>query len=375
MNKRKYNCWVLLLLCITAACKKPDFGSEERAQATGTINNYLVNNFDFSLFAAAVQKAGLADSLDQPTTAFTILAPMNSAFNKDGVFQPSDFDKWPADSLRYFVRTHVLPVKLFYTNIPLSSDNRYENLNGSRLYVSRSTVVSAALAVNGVQVQPQPSLGSSTNIKYGATQLNGVVYPLTSTLKVMPVTVQDFLASRPQYSHLIAGLKKFGFWDRLSNDGPFTVFAPQDSCFEKRGMTLDSISRMDVVQYDPVVFGGYFLKPNHVFLLDMVQLPPTGVSYVTFDTPSPNYKMLICQMDVGAGIGVLTAASANTSSHIHVGPYASRPWGDQGTAFLGEPRMTLSITNFKGTYINYTCTNGVVHLMSDIVVMPENVTR
>ncbi|NLR67683.1 fasciclin domain-containing protein [Chitinophaga varians] len=375
MNIRKYGGWIMLLLWLTAACKKPDFESEERAQATGTISNYLINNFDFSLFAAAVQKAGLTDSLDQATTAFTVLAPLNSAFNKDGVFQPSDFDKWPADSLRYFVRTHVLPVKLFYTDIPLSSDNRYENLNHTRLYVSRSTIVNVALTVNGVQVQPQPSLGSSTNIKYGATQLNGVVYPLSSTLKVMPVTVQDFLSSRPQYSHLIAGLKKFGFWEQLNADGPFTVFAPQDSCFENRGMTLDSISRMDALRYDPAVFGSYFLKPNHVFLLDMLQLPPTGTSYVTFDTPSPNYKMLICQVGVGAGVGVVTAASANTSSQVQVGPYADRPWGDQGTAFLGEPRMTLSITNFKGTYINYTCTNGIVHLMSDILVMPENVTR
>lgn len=375
MTIRKYLCWIVLLLLLVAACKKPDFESVQQGQGTGTITGYLSNNFDFSLFVAAVRKAGLADSLDRAESAFTVLAPVNSAFNKDGIYQPADFDKWPTDSLRYFVRTHILPVKLFYSDIPLSSDNRYENLNGARLYVSRSTV-GTPLAVNGVVVQPQPALGNATAVKFGITQLNGVIYPLITTLKVLPVTVQEFLKSRPQYSHLVAGLTKFGYWDQLAGNGPFTVFAPQDSCFERRGMTLDSISRMATSSYDPVVFGGYFLTPNHIFILDMIQLPPpSGVFFLAFTTPSPQYKMIVCQSAFGAGVGVVTAASASINNPVGTGPYITNPWGDQGTNFLGESRIVLSVTTFKGTYINYACTNGIVHAMADILVMPANVTK
>jgi len=379
MTKRIYTgCFIALLLLVAASCKKPDFEAEQQAQATGTISDYLNNNFDLSLFAAAVRKAGLMDSLDQAAATFTVMAPTNSALNKDSVFNPSDFDHWPEDSLRYFVHTHILSSKLFYSDVPLSSDNRYSNLNGVQLYLSRSNAANGTVpfTVNGVNVIKESSLSTTTTARFGATQLNGVVYPLPNTIKVYPGTVQAFLQSRPYFSHLIAGLKKFGYWEQMGSDGPFTVFAPSDSSFERRGMTLDSIGRMDINHYDPVVFGGYFLKPNHVFVTDMAQLPPvSGVLSLPFQTPSANYKLIMCQSAMGSGVGIVTAASASTSSLVIVSPYFSNPYGTQGTPFLGEPYRVLSLTTLNGAYINYTCSNGIVHLMADIVVMPEKVTK
>ncbi|WP_161964233.1 fasciclin domain-containing protein [Chitinophaga flava] len=376
MNKCKYICSALIALLLMVSCKKPDFETQQQAMSTGTINDYLNNNFDFSLFAAAVSKAGLADSLGQSGTAFTVLAPMNSAFNKDGIYNAADFDAWSADSLRYFVRTHVLPAKLFYSNIPLSSDNRYVNLNGVRLYISRSNDPAVGLSVNGVNVQQQPSLSPATAVTYGAAQLNGVVYPLPNTVKVLPVTVQGFLSARPNLSHLVAGLKKFGYWDQLSTDGPFTVYAPQDSSFERQGITLDSIARMDVSYYDPVLFGGYFLKPNHLFVLDIVQLPPpSGILYLPFQTPDPNYKLIMCQQTFGNGVGIATTASTQTSTLISVGPFANNVYGSQGTPFLNESRNINFLYKLQGTYINYTCSNGVVHLLSGLLVMPSKVVK
>ncbi|MBO9731286.1 MAG: fasciclin domain-containing protein [Chitinophaga sp.] len=379
MTKRIYTgCIITLLLMAAASCKKPDFESEQQAQATGTISDYLSNNFDLSLFGAAVRKAGLMDSLDKATASFTVMAPTNSALNKDSIFNAGDFDTWTKDSLLYFVRTHILPVKLFYGDIPLSSDNRYTNLNGVQLYFSRSTARNNTVpfAVNGVNVIRESALGTSTSLKFGATQLNGVVYPLLNTIKVYPGTVQAFLQSRPYFSHLIAGLKKFDYWERMGGDGPFTVYAPLDSSFERRGMTLDSINRMDSQHYDPVVFGGYFLTPNHVFVMDIAQLPPvTGVLSLPFQTASPNYKVIMCQSAMGSGVGVVTAASASTSSLVVVSANAAYPYGSQGTLFLGEQPGLLSLADMKGTYINYTCANGIVHVMADILVMPGKVTK
>ncbi|TWF39930.1 fasciclin domain-containing protein [Chitinophaga polysaccharea] len=376
MNKYIYTRWLFIVLLATASCKKPDFEAQQQAQAAGTISDYLTNNFDFSLFAAAVRKAGLMDSLNQATATLTVMAPTNTALNKDSIYNASDFDKWPADSLRYFVRTHILPIKLFYNTIPLSSDNRYDNLNNTRLYISRSKDISAALTVNGVNVQKQPSLGTTTGATYGITQLNGVIYPLPNTIKVVPVTVQAFLLARPQFSHLVAGLRKFGYWDQLATDGPFTLYAPMDSSFERRGITLDSISRIDVNRIDPVVFGGYFLKPNHLFVLDMLQLPPpAGTIYLAFQCPDVKYKLIMTQQPFGSGVGIVTAASTATRILVLVGPNASKPYGEQGTLFLGETSNTIFMTTLNGIYTNYTCTNGVVHLLSDLLVMPDKVSR
>lgn len=376
MNKRIYTFWLFAALLAVSACKKPDFEAQQQAMAAGTVSDYLKNNFDFSLFAAAISKAGLTDTLNQTTAAFTVMAPTNTALNKDGIYNASDFDKWPADSLRYFIKSHILPIKLFYNTIPLSSDNRYDNLNNTRLYISRANDVLVSLIVNGVNVQKQPSLGSSTQGTYGITLLNGVVYPLPNTIKVMPGTVQAFLLARPYFSHLVAGLKKFGYWDQLATDGPFTLYAPMDSSFERRGMTLDSISRIDINHIDPVVFGGYFLKPNHLFVLDVLQLPPpNGVTYLAFQCPDTKYKLVMTQQPFGSGVGIVTAASTATRLLVAVGPNANMSYGLQGTLFLGETSNTNFLADLNGIYTNYTCTNGVVHLLSDLLVMPDKVSR
>ncbi|WP_161596682.1 fasciclin domain-containing protein [Chitinophaga vietnamensis] len=375
MNKHIYACWIIIAWLLAGSCKKPDFEAQQQAQAAGTISDYLSNNFDFSLFAAAVRKTGLMDTLNQANNALTVLAPVNSAFNKDGVYNAADFDAWPADSLRYFVRTHIIPGKQFYNTIPLSSDNRYDNLNGTRLYLSRSNAdPSAAFTINGVNVQKQPVLGNATTASYGATQLNGIVYPLSNTLKVLPQTVQAFLSGRPQFSHLVAGLKKFGYWDQLNADRPVTVYAPMDSCFERRGITLDSISRMDTSYYDPVLFGGYFLTPNHLFVLDITQLR-NGAIYLPFQLQDPKYKLIMCQQPFGSGVGVVTNASIAINDMKSVGPLADMPYGFQGVAFTGESNSLIFLYTLNGTYINYTCTNGVVHLMSDLLVMPDKVMK
>lgn len=376
MIKRIYTSWLFIAMLTAVACKKPDFEAQQQAMASGTVSDYLKNNFDFSLFAAAIGKAGLMDTLNQTTAAFTVMAPTNSALNKDGIYNASDFDKWPADSLRYFVKTHILSVKLFYNTIPLSSDNRYDNLNNTRLYISRANDAQVGLTVNGVNVQKQPSLGTATQASYSITQLNGVVYALPNTVKVLPGTVQAFLLARPYFSHLVAGLKKFGYWDQLATDGPFTLYAPMDSCFERRGITLDSISRMDAAHCDPVVFGGYFLRPNHLFVLDVKQLPPpNGVIYLAFQCPDVKYKLIMLQQPFGSGVGIVTAASTAMSDLEPVGPNASKPYGEKGTLFLGETSNTIFVTNLNGIYTNYTCSNGVVHLLSDLLVMPDKVGR
>ncbi|MFY0255217.1 fasciclin domain-containing protein [Chitinophaga sp. 30R24] len=376
MNKQLFLFWITAgFLCLTVACKKPDFEAQQTSEEIGTVSDYLKNNFDFSLFAAALQKSGLLDSLNKATASYTIFAPVNAALNKDSIYQATDFDKWTTDSLRYFVRTHILPGRLFLNDIPLSSDNRYKNINGVELYLSRSSDTRTALVVNGVNVQSTSSL-SSTTVTYGITRLNGVIYPMPNTVKVLPYTIQDFLLSRGNLSHLVAGLKKFGLWDKLKGDGPFTVFAPLDSTFERYGITLDSINRMDVARYDPVVFGGYFLTPNHVFLLDILQLPPpTGVIYLAFPSPSPAYKTVIGQQPFGTGMGVVTAQSATTKVLVSVGPYADNAYGAQGTPFLQEAQAGLGLNSFNGTYVNYTLSNGVLHLLSDLLVMPAKVAR
>lgn len=370
-------------LVLAASCKKPNFDVAPSLGSVGTISNYLSNNFDLSLFFTAVKKAGLADSLDRTDATYTVWAPLNSALNKDSIYNPSDFDKWSPDSLKYFVRTHILPRKLFYSDIPATSDNKYTNLNGIDLYISKTTnaaMTQLFLIVDGVPVLPAGALSAKTGTQYGATQLNGVVYPLNNSLKVIRSTVQGFLSSRQDLSHLVTGLKKFGLWDKLSGDGPFTIVAPQDTAFERYGLTTDSILRLDPAGYDIGLFGGYCMAPSHVFLVDVMQL--NGQSLVSFHTLSDSLDLTM-----GVSSNSMTLMSSclkkrySGSNPQYIGPGSIISLGViLGSRFLGETQpagvyfITYNSLPF-GRYINYACSNGVVHLLSTILARPSDVTK
>lgn len=372
MHIRAYkSCLYIVLLLLWAACKKPDFSVTPQSQDPTTVRLYLQNNFDFSLFTAAIQKAGLADSLDNRGQSYTVFAPLNNALHKDGIYAPTDFDKWKPDSLRNFVRTHIIPGKLFYSDIPAQSDNRYTAINGQTLYVSISTVYGVGMIVNGVNVKAASSLSTTVGVTYGATELNGVVYPVQTTIKASSSTVKAFLEGRGDMTHLIAGFKKFGLWDNLEENGPVTIFAPPDSIFEQRGMTLDSIARIDTSLYDPILFNGYMLKPNHLFSLDIAQsIPAPDGSFLFFPSLSPAYATMVGGYGINVGI-TRWSDTYGGFGFAYVGP--AGPF--TGTPFLGEPQTVYQLDLAQGTYMNYSLSNGVVHLLGDLLAAPENVRK
>ncbi len=358
------------MLVLLSACKKPNLEITPTAGSVGTISNYLSTNFDLSLFYAAVKQSGLADSLDQTDGAFTVFAPVNTAFYKDSIYTEADLDKWAADSLKRFVRNYILPTKLFYTDIPPTSDTKYRNLNGIDLYVSEGSLF--PLTVNGIAVQQAGALVTYPPA-YGTSLLNGVIYPLVNTLKISTGTVQDLIASMPALSHLQAGLKKFGLWDRLSGAGPFTVVAPQDTAFERYGLTLDSIGRLNPARYDSVLFGIYSIAPNHIFPTDLAQLQPLGQKAVAFPTISDTLLLILTEVSNDGMLGMAASVARGpllvNSYPTYFGPTAAPDYSHlSGTHFLGETGTTIT-----GTYINYTCSNGVLHLLSGILLRPSDV--
>lgn len=375
-----------LFICLTAGlfllagCSKPNYRKAPPPGSTGTINAYLNNNFDLSLFAYAVKQSGFADSLNAATGAFTVLSPVNSALNKAGIYNNSDWDKWSADSLKRFVKTYILRGKLFYSDIPIISDNVYFNLNNQILYFSKTKsdrFNGMYLIVNGVIVQSSGSLAAYT-YNYGTTTLNGVVYPLLSTIKIFDGTVQQFLAARSDMKVLSAGFTKFGLMDRLGKDGNYTVVAPPDSAFARYGITTDSIGRMDTSQFDPALFGIYQLQSRHIYLLDLVQLNPNNLSMISYTT---NSDSILLSMNVnGNGLRLMSAVASLTNGNL-LGPAGvngpNNPYS--GASFLGEQRDLygfISETNPPlGTWINYTCSNGIVHLLSQVLLLPGDVSK
>ena len=340
------NCFYILaslLLLQMAACKKPDFQGDQLVKANlRTAGDYIQNNYAFSLFAYAVQRAGLMDSLNNPGLSYTLLAPDDVAFNTDSIFTPADLDKWGADSLRFFVKNHILRGKVFYSDVPTNLDNLFTNLNGLTLYFSISQIAYLNnLYINGVLVKQQD-----------IALINGVIQVLTYPLKISSGKVQDFLASRPDLQDLVAGLKKYNLWDGLDKAGELTVFAPRDTSFNVAGLSVAAIGQLDTARYKSILFGGYVLPAHHLFVSD-------GSLLVGAKLPLPGGYLF----NMIGGCQVL-----DSSTRMVLGPLS--------------PRLQPALNDYQrytpyldGNHIDYLFANGIVHMISDVLVLPADVPR
>lgn len=252
----------VLWLMVLNACKHDDLQIDKANDNFRLAFDFVKNNYDLSLFAAAIEKTGIGPQLNS-AGQLTILAPSNAAFNIIGINRPGDFDKMNPDTLKFLVQRHILNERIMFKDIPYNGiDVRYRTMAGTELYtsiVSRDN--SNILYFNG-------SLASRKDV----TLANGTLHVLDRVMKsTAKTTVQGWLAARPEYSILVSGLKKFGFWDGLATDGPYTILAPKNQEFEANGMTAEVIAGLNVNSYiGDRLFGCYVMKKKHFFVSDFV---------------------------------------------------------------------------------------------------------
>lgn len=401
--------YILLFSLIAWGCKKPDMvvAPPPGTVVVSTIYNYLNNNFEFSLFATAVEKAGWTDSLGSQENFHTVFAITNQGFAGMGIYEPADFDKWTTDSLRKLIKAHLIPGRLLYDEIPRSLDTRYENLNGDDLWMSvflggYTSNPQYSLAVNGINVLPTPVLNAppAAQPSFGISLLNGMLYPMTTAIKSNNrVDIQTYLASRNDMSIFIAGMKKFDLWDRLKNESPITVLAPPDSVFLRYGITADSIGRMDKTRYKSVFMDCYIISLNKIFTSDIFtnlnrenipEIPTTFPPLLTLPTSDPN--LFICMLgnygpfffgsfvfdvsdpkimpnEYGGSYWFYQIVGSEASSY----PVIDDPTKGYSVPYIGESKRVSG--TLRGAYINHTLSNGVVHLVGGLLLMPEDARR
>lgn len=244
------------------ACKHDDLQIDKANDNFRPGFDFVKNNYDLSLFAAAIEKAGIGPQLNGPGQ-FTILAPSNAAFNIIGINRPADFDKMNPDTLKFLVQRHILNERIMVRDIPYNGiDVRYRTMAGTELYTS------TASRDNNSNLYFNGSLAGRRDV----TLANGTLHVLDRVMKsTANTTVQGWLAARPEYSILVSGLKKFGFWDELATEGPYTVLAPKNSEFEAKGMTAEIVAGLNVNSYlGDRLFGCYVMRKKHFFVSDFV---------------------------------------------------------------------------------------------------------
>lgn len=343
----------VLLLFFVSACKNDDLEIAKENENVRAGADFIKNNYQLSLFSAAIEKAGMYEQLNA-AGPFTFLAPSDAAFNAYGIFRASDFDKMNRDSLKLLVQRHVLTQRVLLQDIPVNGvDVRYPTLAGTQVY--------ASLASNfrGDASQPVNVLyyNGALVTRKDVQLTNGTLQLLNKVMKYSPGTVQDWLKSQPEYSIFVSGLKKFGLWDKLAATGPYTVFAPTNEAFTSAGITAEGIEALEPAAYNGTrLFGGYILNGKHFFISDVHVF-----SY--FGSESGYLK----ELENDTWCTELSVTRANDQSLS----YALRlKKARTGFSYTGSSGRNISMAT-----VDYLTDNGVVHSSDGVIAVLTDVQR
>ncbi|WP_316841700.1 fasciclin domain-containing protein [Pedobacter gandavensis] len=359
MNTRKSIKNILLLipalLLVLHSCKHDDLEIEKENENFRTATDFVKNNYEMTLFYAALEKSGLAERL-KTAGPFTVLVPNDEAFKAIGIQRAADFDKMKPDSLKGLVERHILNERLLFFDVPHNGvDVRYRTLAGTEVYASMAGYAT------GNSAYPTNDLyfdGSSV-IKKDVPLANGTLHMLNKVMKNnTKSTVQDWLAKRPQYRIFVAGLKKFGLWDKLATAGPFSVFAVRNEFFEAAEMTEASIAAMDPQDYNGArLFGAYVLQKKHFFLSD-------------FEVFKTNNKEQFMTRSVDGDSWIIALSTiSNFFTKAVTGSMSLRtaveyPYDQYGTITMPVPGLTDNLTD-----------NGIVHDAQGLLLTPEQALK
>lgn len=180
-------------------------------------------NPDFSILVAALQAAGLVDTL-KGSGPFTVFAPTNEAFaallTELNITEDALLANTPL--LTSVLTYHVLASRLLADQI---TDGLAETTVEGQPIVLHDK--NGALSI--VDAQGRTSDIVTTNLQAS----NGVVHVIDKVLLPTTSNLVQVAAANPDFSILVQALTNAGLVSTLSGPGPYTVFAPTNEAFAK----------------------------------------------------------------------------------------------------------------------------------------------
>ena len=212
---------------ITSCDKDDDIVNNATPSTQKTIATIAVENGNFTILVDALTRTGLVDVVSDPTQNLTVFAPTDSAFmNLLTELNMSSLDEVEmalgTDGLKNVLLYHVLGQEVMSSMVTtgyvttLGMNSSMDNLS---FYLS---------ADNGVMINQRATV---TAVDLDAS--NGVIHVIDKV--ILPATMYQLLSYNPSYSSLVAalGVADGGLDTLLDNpsEGPFTLFAPNNSAF------------------------------------------------------------------------------------------------------------------------------------------------
>ena len=210
---------VLLGTFVLTSCSDDDDNYDKN------VYNIVATDADFSNLKAAIDKAGLATTL-QSSGTFTVFAPSNAAFT--AFLQANGFaslEQVPTATLKEILLNHVLSTEVkaaqvttgYVSTLAKGAASSSRNLS---MYINTS---------NGVKIN-----GVSNVTKTDIDATNGVIHKVDAVIGLP--TIVTHATANPNFTTLVAALTRNdmpNFVSILSGtaNSPFTVFAPTNTAF------------------------------------------------------------------------------------------------------------------------------------------------
>lgn len=237
------------------------------------IVDVVVANSDFNILEAALTQAGLVETL-RGAGPFTVFAPTDNAF---GDFLSSNNltadELWANPALSDILTYHVVSGSVMASQVSPGGINA---VNGADFYVSQDP--SGNLWING----------NSRIIDTDISASNGVIHVLDNvivapTQSIAEIAVGMTEAAEPQFTQLVGALSRAGLVDDVSgDDGNLTVFAPTDAAFQALYTALGVNDYNDIPLETLTAVLTSHVVPGRAFSQDLTQdqnLPTLNEGY------------------------------------------------------------------------------------------------
>lgn len=274
---------------------------EQAEELTNSIVDIASADAQFSILVAAVQKAGLVQTLNSAGT-FTVFAPTNSAFEdlflERGV---SSIDEMSDDEVNSILLYHVLGDVVESSEL---SDGYVPTLNtngpdGSAVDLLVEVLNSGA-ALNFV-----------TNVTTADIDAdNGIVHVIDRVLT--PPSIVEIAVINPRFNSLLDAIFSADLVDALSAAGPFTVFAPTNEAFDGllTALGVSAVSEIPIDMLTNVLL--YHVVSGNVRSTDLASgIVPTLNETNSIDVNTDNGVLL------NGAINVVEADIQGTNGVIH----------------------------------------------------------
>ncbi|WP_301662365.1 fasciclin domain-containing protein [Methanoculleus frigidifontis] len=288
--------------------------------------------------------------------------------------------------------TNVMPAEMGYLLVTSVAgiENRMEN----------DTPVSWTYWLNGDEMQAGPAQkrvnsGDTVTYSYGPANhtLAEAAYTLNISVTVVDesnetaaaMTVADVLGQQENLTTLAAAVNATGLTEPLSQDGPYTVFAPTDAAFEALGNeTVDQLmnetDRLTAVLQYHVVEGNYTSQQ----LMEMTQNQTmnqtanmTQEQNVTTGNQTTNQTANMTQNQT-ANMTMENVTGTQTMENVTAQQQAAvmlqTLLGQNLTVSQNQSTGDLMAGNATIVMADINASNGVVHVIDAVLMPPENVT-